>query len=69
VIRVVVDANVLLAGVVSAPESPPALLLNALEQGRLEAIACPRFLQELQHGLDRPFFSERLDVERARQVV
>jgi predicted nucleic acid-binding protein len=50
VIRAVVDANVLLAGVVSPPESPLALLLNALEQGRLKAIACPRLLQELHES-------------------
>ena len=67
--RVVIDTNVLLAGFITAPESPPAVLLNALERGQVEAVACPKLLDELEQGLAKPYFRARLDPSVAARAV
>jgi putative PIN family toxin of toxin-antitoxin system len=67
--RVVIDANVFLAGFVGESESPPAVLLNALERGQVEVLACPQLLNELEAGLAKPYFRTRLDHAQARRAV
>ena len=68
-IRVVLDANVVLAGIVGRPDSPPALLLDALGRGGYEAIACPTLVDELRAGLAKPFFRARVAADEAQQAI
>ena len=68
-IRVVLDANVVLAGIVGRPDNPPALLLDALGHDAFEAVGRPRLVEELRDGLAKPFFRARLSAEEADQAV
>jgi len=60
--RLVLDASVLLSGAVSAPTSPPAVLLAAAQRATFDVVACPRLFAEFERGLDKPYFRARLDL-------
>ena len=51
--RAVVDAGVLIAGLISS-SGAPAGLLDALREGRFDLIVCPMLLAELRRALAYP---------------
>lgn len=53
--RVVLDTNILVSGVIS-PIGPPAQILTALRQGRVVAVMSEATFSELQAVLQRPHF-------------
>lgn len=67
--RLVLDASALLAGVVSAAGSPPAVLFSAAQRGALEPIACPQLLDEFARGLSKPYFAARVTPAERRRLV
>lgn len=67
--RLVVDTSTLLSGLVSAPTSPPALVLVAARAGRFDLIACPRVLVEVERGLAKPYFRARLDASAGAAAI
>jgi putative PIN family toxin of toxin-antitoxin system len=61
--RVVLDANVLLSGIVGArqPESAPGAVLRAWRMGRYELITTGHLRAEVERNLTRkPYFTARL---------
>lgn len=58
--RLVIDTSTLLSGLVSAPTSPPALLLAAARAGRFDLVTCPRIFTEFERGLAKDYFRARL---------
>jgi len=69
VTRVVVDANVVVSGIIARPTSPPALILNAVREGALEAVACPRLSVEIRDALGSPYFQARVSEHEATLAV
>jgi uncharacterized protein len=67
--RFVLDANVLLAGLAGRPTSPPAMLLAAVHNGDLEAVACSLLIQEVRDGLQKPYFRAKLNALEAMEAV
>lgn len=67
--RLVLDTSVLLSGVVSAPTSPPAVLLAAARAATFEVVACPRLFSEFERGLQKPYFRSRLDSAEAAELL
>jgi uncharacterized protein len=57
--RVILDTNVLLSGLLIA-QGAPAKLLDAWEQGAFTLVACDELIVELRKVASRPFFRERL---------
>lgn len=45
--RVVIDASILLSALTGHPEAPPAMLLNAVYERTVEAVACPYLIEEV----------------------
>jgi predicted nucleic acid-binding protein len=65
VIRLVLDASILLSAAVAKPESHPSLLLDAVRSGEIEMVACPKLLSEVRAGLAGRYFRDRItDEER-----
>jgi putative PIN family toxin of toxin-antitoxin system len=52
-VRVVIDTNVLVSGLIS-PTGPPAQIINALQRGRLVAVMSEATFAELDAVLRRP---------------
>ncbi len=67
--RLVLDANVLLAALAGRPSAPPALLLAGVHNGDIEAVACPLLIQEVEEGLQKPYFHTRLNALEAIEAV
>ena len=57
--RVVLDTNVLMSGVLSR-DSPPGLVLAAWRAGWFELIVAAPIVAELERGLRSPYFRQRL---------
>lgn len=54
------DANVVLAALAGTPSSPPALLLAAVHSGEVQAVACPRLIEEVRENAGKDYFRARL---------
>ena len=68
--RLVVDATTLVSGSANPHgESPPSLLYADLAGARFELIACPRLLAELERGLRKPYFRDRVSEEELAEIV
>jgi hypothetical protein len=52
-----------------ARASPPALLLAAIHNGDLEAVACPLLIQEVREGLQKRYFPAKLNALEAMEAV
>jgi uncharacterized protein len=59
VIRLILDTNVLLSGLLMS-HGPPAELLDAWERRRFTLVACDALIAELRDVAGRPFFRARL---------
>lgn len=66
--RAVLDANVLIAAVLSS-EGAPAECLRAHAEGRFELVVCPHLLAEVAGVLARERFRAYLSVEHANDYV
>ncbi len=58
-IRLILDTNVLLSGLLMS-HGPPAELLDAWERRRFTLVACDALIAELRDVAGRPFFRARL---------
>jgi predicted nucleic acid-binding protein len=67
--RVLLDASVLLSAAVARPGTPISLLMDAVEDGRVEFVACERLIGEVRRGLEGPYFRERLPAEHREAVL
>jgi putative PIN family toxin of toxin-antitoxin system len=67
--RVVIDASVLASAAAGHPASPSRRLLDALAEGRIEAVLCEGILRELDRALDRPYFAARVSTAEREAVV
>jgi uncharacterized protein len=70
-IRLLVDASVLLSGVASTPgsSSPPALIVDALTDMAFEPVVSQRLISEVERGLRKPYFRDRIDEIEASKAV
>ena len=57
--RIILDTNVLLSGLLSS-QGPPAKLLDAWERKAFTLVACDAIIAELRDVADRPYFRARL---------
>jgi putative PIN family toxin of toxin-antitoxin system len=65
VIRVVIDTNVLVSGLVrSQPAAAPAQILDAWRAGRFELILSDQILDEVARTLAKPYFRSRLSEDQ-----
>lgn len=62
-IRVVLDASVLLSATVGRRDSPPSLLLDAVRTGQIEAAVCEQLLIEVRDGLASRYFRDRVSAD------
>jgi putative PIN family toxin of toxin-antitoxin system len=72
VTRVVLDANVLVSGIVgfiAGADRPPAQALAAWRAGRFELLLSDDILAEVQRPLEKPYFTARLTREQRGRVV
>lgn len=67
-IRVVLDVNVVVSGILSA-SGPPARLLRMWREGRFELVVSPRLLGELADVLARPKLRGLIDEEEAERLI
>lgn len=67
-IRVVVDPGVLVSAIIT-PAGPPAAILRAAREGRLDLIVSPRLLAELAAVLRREKFRGYLALDEANEYV
>jgi uncharacterized protein len=68
VLRVVVDPGVLVSAIIT-PAGPPAEIVRAAREGRLELIVSPHLLAELALVLAREKFRPYLSVAEAQEYV
>lgn len=68
-IRVVVDPGVFISGLIGKRRGPPDLVLRAFIDDRIEVLASPLLLAELEHVLRRPKFRRYVDERRVREYV
>lgn len=69
-IRVILDANVLVSAALGRdPAAPSVCAVEALLDDRLEAIACPALLGELASVLARDRLRQYLSLDEARRFV
>ena len=69
-IRVVADANVLVSAAISRdPDSPPAVILDAVLDGRVELVTSPALLAEIGAVLARPRMRRYLSLDEADRFV
>lgn len=68
-IRDVVDPGVLVSGLIGSRGGAPDLVVRAFIDDRLEVVARPHLLDELERVLGRPKFSGYLDELTVRQFV
>lgn len=68
-IRVVVDPGVLISGLIGSRGGAPNLVVRAFVDDRIEVVASPHLLDELERVLRRPKFSGYLDELTVREFV
>lgn len=69
-IRVVLDANVLVSAALARdPAAPSVRAFDALLDGRIEAVGCPALLGEVAAVLGRYRLRRYLSIEEARRFV
>ena len=69
-IRVVADANVLVSAAIARDaESPPAVILDAVLDGRVELVTSPQLLAEIGAVLARPRMRRYLSLDEAERFV
>jgi len=69
VIRVVVDPGVFISALIGPAESPPACVVDAWIDDRIEVLVSPELLAELRRVALRPKFRRWFDEARARELV
>jgi uncharacterized protein len=70
VIRVVIDANVLVSAALARdPAAPSVRAFDALLDGRIEVVGCPALLGEVAAVLGRDRLRRYLSIEEARRFV
>jgi uncharacterized protein len=70
VIRVILDANVLVSAALARdPAAPSVRALDALLDGRIETVGCPALLGEVAAVLGRERLRRYLSMEEARRFV
>ncbi len=68
-IRVVVDPGVFISGLIGRKGGAPDLVVRAFADDRIEVVASPLLLAELEHVLRRPKFSRYVDSRTRREFV
>ena len=70
-IRVVLDANVIISGAGrrKQPVSPPAQLLIRAIQGAFELITSSPLVHEVERTLEEPYFASRVDFALREEVL
>lgn len=68
-IRVVVDPGVFVSALIGPAGSPPARILSAWIDDRLEIVASPMVIAELRRVVMRPKFRRWFDETTARQLI
>lgn len=69
-IRVLADANVLVsAAIAKDPDSPPAVILDAALDGRIELVTSPALLAEIASVLARLRMRRYLSLDEAQRFV
>ena len=66
--RIILDANVLLSGLLIA-EGAPAKLLDAWERSLFTLVACEELIAEFREVTGRPFFKARLGASKAELLA
>jgi putative PIN family toxin of toxin-antitoxin system len=69
VIRVILDVNVFVSALIGPEGSPARRVLRAWIDGRIEVIASPQLVAEVEDVVLRPKFRRWFDEEAARLVV
>jgi putative PIN family toxin of toxin-antitoxin system len=69
VIRVVVDPGVFISALIGSPGGAPDLVMRAFADDRIEVVASPLLLDELERVLRRPKFAKYVDDRTAREFV
>lgn len=68
--RLVIDASTLVSGITgSRSESPPCLIYDAVSEMSVEAVICPRLLDEIERGLRKPYFRESIEEQEIAEAV
>jgi len=67
-VRILLDTNIVVAGLLSA-KGPPGLLLRAWLQGRFELVTSREQLHELARVLSYPHLRDRIDPLQAQDFV
>ena len=68
-IRVVVDPGVFISALIGSPGGAPDLVVRAFADDRIEVVASPLLLDELERVLRRPKFAKYVDERAAREFV
>ena len=68
-IRAVVDPGVLISALIGSPESPPARIVDAWLDDRIELLVSPDLLTELRLVALRPKFRRWFDEDQARELI
>jgi len=69
VIRVVVDPGVFISALIGPVDSPPAGVVDAWIDDRIEVLVSPELLAELRRVVLRPKFRRWFDEARARELI
>lgn len=68
--RLVIDASTLVSGITgSRSESPPCLIYDAVSEMSVDAVICPRLLDEVERGLRKPYFHSRIGEDEISEAV
>jgi putative PIN family toxin of toxin-antitoxin system len=67
--RVVVDPGVFISSLIGARGSAPDLVMRAVLDDRIAAVACPLLLEELERVLRRPKFDGYADDRTRREFM
>jgi len=67
-IKVILDANVLVSGLISK-NGPPGKILDAWLAGKYQLFVSPQILKELGRVLQYPRIQERLTMEQAAELL
>ena len=68
-IRVVVDPGVFISALIGRRGGAPDLVVRAFVDDRIEVVASPLLLAELEHVLQRPKFSRYADARTRQEFV
>jgi uncharacterized protein len=67
-VRAVVDPNVVISGLISR-DGPPAHVLKAVQEGRVDAVVSPLLLAELRRALRYPKLRRLISDDDAQRAV